>query len=81
MFSGAWQHYAVPSSIEFPQKRTNKQREVVLLAGYEKQSADIATEIGISVKTVEKHLRDSRDRLGVKTTAQAVMKATVLNQI
>ena len=70
-----------PPPLSFPQKLTNKQREVVLLAGYGKQSADIATEIGISVKTVEKHLRDSRARLGVKTTAQAVMKATILNQI
>ena len=70
-----------PPPLSFPQKLTNKQREVVLLAGYGKQSADIATEIGISVKTVEKHLRDSRYRLGVKNTAQAVMKATILNQI
>jgi len=39
-----------PPPLSFPQNLTNEQREVVLLAGYGKQSADIATEIGISVK-------------------------------
>jgi LuxR family transcriptional regulator len=33
------------------------------------------------VATVEKHLRGARDALGVETTAQAVRKASVLNQI
>jgi hypothetical protein len=46
-----------------------------------KTMQDIAIVLERNVATVEKHLRGARDALGVETTAQAVRKASVLNQI
>jgi LuxR family transcriptional regulator len=36
--------------------------------------------MGVSVPTIEKHLRLAREKLGVDTTAQAIAKITFLNQ-
>ena len=60
---------------------TERQREVLEWIGDGKSNIDIATILGVSVATVEKHLRLARERLGVETTAQAVLKASFLNQI
>ena len=46
-----------------------------------KTTQDIATVMAVSAAMVEKHLRLARQRLNVESTAQAVAKATLLNQI
>jgi LuxR family transcriptional regulator len=66
----------------YPQRAlTDRQREVLEWVSDGKTSQDIAMLIGRTTATVEKHLRLAREALGVQTTAQAVSKATFLNQI
>lgn len=60
---------------------TPRQREVLEWVGDGKTMQDTATILGLTCATVEKHLRLAREALEVETTAQAVLKATVLNQI
>lgn len=60
---------------------TRRQREALEWVGEGKTSQDIATIMGLTPATVEKHLRLARDALGVETTAQAVLKASLQNQI
>lgn len=60
---------------------TKRQREVLEWVGDGKTTQDIATIIGLTAATVEKHLRLAREALDVETTAQAVMKASMQNQI
>lgn len=60
---------------------TPRQREVLEWVGEGKTSADIATILGVTVATVEKHLRLAREALGVETTAQALLSATFRNLI
>jgi LuxR family transcriptional regulator len=60
---------------------TKRQREVLEWVGDGKTTQDIADIIGLTPATVEKHLRLARDALDVDTTAQAVMKASLQNQI
>jgi LuxR family transcriptional regulator len=60
---------------------TARQAEVLELVADGKTMQDIAILLERNVATVEKHLRGARDALGVETTAQAVRKASVLNQI
>ncbi|WP_229738141.1 helix-turn-helix transcriptional regulator [Sinisalibacter lacisalsi] len=60
---------------------TRRQREVLEWVGDGKSNQDIAVILGVSVPTVEKHLRLAREKLGVDTTAQAILKAAFLNQI
>lgn len=60
---------------------TKRQREVLEWVGDGKTTQDIADIIGLTAATVEKHLRLARDALDVETTAQAVMKASLQNQI
>lgn len=60
---------------------TRRQREVLEWVGDGKTMQDIATIMGVSPPTVEKHLRLARDNLEVETTAQAVLKASYQNQI
>lgn len=60
---------------------TERQAEVLELVADGKTMQDIALLLGRNVATVEKHLRGARDALGVETTAQAVRKASILNQI
>ncbi|TDL89473.1 helix-turn-helix transcriptional regulator [Meridianimarinicoccus aquatilis] len=60
---------------------TKRQREVLEWVGDGKTTRDIADIIGLTAATVEKHLRLARDALDVETTAQAVMKASLQNQI
>jgi LuxR family transcriptional regulator len=67
-----------------PQTRralTPRQREVLEWVGDGKTTADIASIMGLTPPTVEKHLRLARETLDVATTAQAVLKAAFLNQI
>jgi LuxR family transcriptional regulator len=60
---------------------TQRQSEVLELVADGKTMQDIALILDRNVATVEKHLRGARDALGVETTAQAVRKASILNQI
>lgn len=72
------------SSMPFATARralTARQREVLEWVGDGKTTADIATILGLTTATVEKHLRLAREALDVDTTAQAVLKASVQNQI
>ncbi len=60
---------------------TDRQREALEWVGDGKTTQDIATIMGLTPATVEKHLRLAREALDVETTAQAVLKASVQNQI
>lgn len=60
---------------------TNRQRETLEWVGDGKTTQDIATIMGLTPATVEKHLRLAREALDVETTAQAVLKASFQNQI
>lgn len=60
---------------------TPRQREALEWVGDGKTMQDIATIMGLTPATVEKHLRLAREALDVDTTAQAVLKASYQNQI
>ncbi|MCB2136591.1 MAG: LuxR family transcriptional regulator [Rhodobacteraceae bacterium] len=60
---------------------TPRQREALEWVGDGKTMQDIATIMGLTPATVEKHLRLAREALNVETTAQAVLKASFQNQI
>lgn len=60
---------------------TKRQREVLEWVGDGKTTQDIAVLLGLTVPTVEKHLRLAREALDVETTAQAVLKAAFYNQM
>lgn len=66
---------------EIGPKLTDRQREVLEWVGDGKAVADVALIMGLSVPTVEKHLRLARASLGAETTAQAVLKAQTLGRI
>jgi LuxR family transcriptional regulator len=60
---------------------TTRQREVLEWVGDGKTTQDIAQILGLTITTIEKHLRLARETLNVDTTAQAVLKASSQNQI
>ncbi len=60
---------------------TDRQREALEWVGDGKTTQDIATIMGLTAATIEKHLRLAREVLDVDTTAQAVLKASFQNQI
>ena len=60
---------------------TRRQKEALEWVGDGKTMQDIATIMGLTTATVEKHLRLAREALDVETTAQAVLKASFQNQI
>lgn len=60
---------------------TPRQREALEWVGDGKTTQDIATIMGLTPATVEKHLRLAREALDVDTTAQGVLKASFQNQI
>lgn len=62
-------------------KLSRRQREVLEWVADGKSNQDVATILGVSVPTVEKHLRLAREKLGVETTAQAILKAAFQNQV
>lgn len=64
-----------------PKTLTPRQREVLEWVGEGKTTQDIAIILGVSLATVEKHLRLAREMLEAETTAQAVLKASFQNQI
>jgi LuxR family transcriptional regulator len=58
-----------------------RQIEALQWVGDGKTAQDIAILMGLKKATVEKHLRQARERLCVETTAQAVFKAALQNQM
>ncbi|MGL6211413.1 MAG: helix-turn-helix transcriptional regulator [Paracoccaceae bacterium] len=60
---------------------TSRQREALEWVADGKTSQDVALLMGVSAAMIEKHLRLARETLDVETTAQAVAKAALLNQI
>jgi len=60
---------------------TVRQREALEWVADGKTSQDVALLMGVSAAMVDKHLRLAREALDVETTAQAVAKAALLNQI
>jgi len=60
---------------------TPRQREALEWMRDGKTVQDAAEIMGLTVATVEKHLRLARGALDVETTAQAVLKASFQNQI
>lgn len=72
------------TSLPFPEmhrKLSSRQREVLEWVGDGKTVADIALIMGRTPATIEKHLKKARDVLKVETTAQAVRKASLQNQM
>jgi len=63
------------------QALTKRQREALEWVGSGKTMQDIATIMGLTPATIEKHLRLARQALNVDTTAQAVLKAALQNQM
>ncbi|WP_238871769.1 PA1136 family autoinducer-binding transcriptional regulator [Halopseudomonas maritima] len=51
---------------------SKRECEVLAWTAVGRRQADIAATLGLSVRTVENHLRRARHRLGVATTAEAV---------
>jgi len=71
-------------NLPYPSTRkplTNRQREALEWVGEGKTTQDIGVIMGLTPATVEKHLRLAREALDVETTAQAVLKASMQNQI
>jgi len=62
-------------------KLTKRQREVLEWVAQGKTIKKISAIIGRKPATVEKHLRLAREQLHAQTTAQAVLKASLQNQI
>ena len=60
---------------------TKRQREALEWVGDGKTTQDIAMLMGLTPATVEKHLPLARESLSVETTAQAVLKAALQNQM
>lgn len=58
-----------------------RQREMLEWIADGKSMLDVAVLTGLSVATVEKHLRGARDVLDVETTAQAIARASLLGQL
>jgi len=60
---------------------TDRQREVLEWVANGKTIQEVGALIGRKQATVEKHLRLAREAMNAETTAQAVLKASVQNQI
>jgi LuxR family transcriptional regulator len=60
---------------------TKRQLEALAWVGDGKTNQDIAVLMGLASATVEKHLRLARQALAVETTAQAVLKTGLSNQM
>lgn len=74
-------HLRIASLPQNLQRRplTSRQREALTWSSQGKTMQDVATIMGLSVATIEKHLRMARDALDAQTTAHAVQKAVTLN--
>lgn len=59
-----------------PASLTPRQAEILRLKSKGLPHKDIATELDIALKTVEVHARDARERIGAKSTSEAIRIAT-----
>jgi LuxR family transcriptional regulator len=64
-----------------PAALTCRQREVLEWVAWGLTTQEIASKIGLTAATVEKHLRLAREALGVETTTQAVLHAAIHNHL
>jgi LuxR family transcriptional regulator (chaperone HchA-associated) len=64
-----------------PRTLSKREREVLGWVASGRKHSEIAATLGISERTVENHLRNIRQRLGVKTTSQAVQAAIRLGEL
>jgi LuxR family transcriptional regulator, quorum-sensing system regulator SdiA len=71
----------LPYRPSFRKTLTKRQRETLQWAADGKTMQDTAFLMGLTTATVEKHLRLARIAMNVDTTAQAVMKASMQNEI
>ena len=72
------------SQMPLPVRRpalTPRQSEILGWIADGKTLQDTAILTGLSLSSIEKHVRAMRERMGVETTAQAVAKAGFLNQL
>jgi LuxR family transcriptional regulator of spore coat protein len=60
---------------------TAQQRRVLALVANGRTNADIAARLDLSPRTINRHLADVYDRLGVDDRAQAVAVALVLGEL
>lgn len=60
---------------------TPRQREVLEWRSAGKTISEIATILGVTPATIEKHMRLAREALGAETTAQAILKAHVAQEL
>lgn len=60
---------------------TERQQQVLEWSSAGKTVGEIATIIGVTPATVEKHLRLARSAMGADSTAQAILKAHLTHQI
>lgn len=76
-------HMRMATVCRYPHRSglTPRQREVLEWTSAGKTVAEVATILGLTPATVEKHLRLARDALDAGSTAQAILKAHVTNQI
>ncbi|TFF36040.1 PA1136 family autoinducer-binding transcriptional regulator [Pseudomonas sp. RIT623] len=68
-FAGARRLLEAPSG---EGRLSERERQVLAWTAAGQRQADIAATLGLSLRTVENHLRAARRRLGVSTTAQAI---------
>lgn len=64
-----------------PRTLSAREREVLGWVASGRKHGEIAETLGISERTVENHLRNIRQRIGVKTTSQAVQTAIRLGEL
>lgn len=64
-----------------PYKLTARQRQVLELVACGHTTHHMAEELDLTPATIDKHLKLARETLEVATTAQAVLKASLFNQI
>ncbi len=64
-----------------PPMLSTREREVLGWVAAGRKHSEIAKTLGISERTVENHLRNIRQRVGAKTTAQALQAAIRLGEL
>jgi len=80
ILAGYLQPHRVPPVVAIPSRLTLREREVVQLVGEGKTSKDIATMLGVSLKTTETHRSNIMRKLRLHSTVELVLYA-VRNEI
>lgn len=72
-----------PRGVPQPEYITERQKEVViaLLTNPDASASEIANRLGIAHSTLRNHIRELRQRLGVRTTKAALLKAVQLGLV